>query len=235
MLVQLRLSPSTPQHARRSHRPATPKIPTSESLFRDLETQLGASPREYLRLRLRYSHSAFVPSPTQNLMLGTRLETVTTSTIRRKDPRSLWAGGDEYGDVEDDAGTDLMMDIVTGHWEAEKARRAVEMIVRSKEVEKEKERTRERQREMLNSLRGSMRTLKRSPAARRADIGNRENVRVGNALPVSVPERQASLGRVSNGKGNVEARGKGASGVNGGAGGDVKGNQGSGKWSWGWW
>lgn len=90
MLVQVRLSPSTPHRPRRGfNTPSMPNIPTSEALFRDLENQLGASPREYLRLSLKYSHSAFVPSPMQDVTLETRLETTATSKIRRKDPGSL--------------------------------------------------------------------------------------------------------------------------------------------------
>ncbi|SPN97697.1 related to protein involved in intramitochondrial protein sorting [Cephalotrichum gorgonifer] len=173
MLVQVRLCPYGQQRSRRSPNQATtPKVPTSESLFRDLEKQLGELPREYLRLRLRYSHSGFVPSATHDLSLETHLETIATSTIRRKDTGSLWTRGSEYGDVEE--GMDLLMSIITRHWEVEKARRAVEAVVRSREVEKEKGRMRERQRERLNTIRGSMRTLKRSPG-RKVDIGSREN------------------------------------------------------------
>lgn len=233
MLIQVRLSQSAQHRIRRSlNRPATPKIPTSESLFQDLEDQLGASPREYLRLRLRYSHSAFVPSPTPNVTLETHLETIVTSTIRRRHARSLWARGSHYGDAEGEAGMELLMGIISRNWEVGKARKAVDMMARSKEAEREKERMRERQRERLRKIGGSMRTPKRSPGWR-ADIGNRENVRMGNSLSVSVPERQASLGKVLGSKAAQEGKSKGVGGGNGAAG--DTGKRDSGRWSWAWW
>lgn len=228
MLVQIRLSPSTPRRACRNLiRSATPKVPTSESLFRDLENQLGASPREYLRLRLRYCHSAFVPSPAQDVALETRFETTATSTIRRKEAGSPWARGSEYGD-EVEPGVDILAGVITRHWDAEKARRAVEMVVRSREVEREAERARERQRERLAYVGGSVRMPRRSPR-RGADIGSRENVRMGN-VGVTVPERRASLGKGSGGRDGKA----GGVGVGGGSG-EAPAKRDAGRWSWVWW
>lgn len=232
MIIQVRLFQTAQQRIRRSlNRPATPRVPTSESLFQDLEDQLGASPREYLRLRVCYSHSAFVPSPTPNVTAETHLETTATSTIRRRHAGSLWSRGSHYSDMDNEAGMELLMGIISRHWEVEKARRAVDMVVRSKEEEREKERTRERQRERLRKIGGSMRAPRRSPGWR-VDVGSRENVRMGNSLGVSVPERQASLGKVSGSKAAQEGKGKG---VGGGSGAGDAGKRDSGRWSWAWW
>ena len=127
---------------------------------------------------------------------------------------------------------DLLMGIITRHWDSGKAKRAMDMIVRSKEMEKEAGRARERQRERLNNLRGSVRTLKRSPG-RRAEIGSRENVRMGNALGVSVPDRKASLRKVGSTKGQ-EGKG-GAAGNADGNSGDAPTKREPGRWSWVWW
>lgn len=206
-----------------------PRIPTSESLFQELEDQLGASPRECLRLCIRYSHSAFVPSPTPNVTLETHLETTAMATIRRRNAGSLWSRGSHYSDFEGEAGMELLMGIISRHWEVDKARRAVDMVVRSKEAEREKERVRERQRERLCRIGGSMRNPKRSPGWR-VDIGSRENVKMGNSLGVSVPERQASLGKASGSKAVQEGKGKGV-----GCGNGAVGDTGRGRWSWAWW
>lgn len=126
---------------------------------------------------------------------------------------------------------DLLVGIVTRHWEVEKARRAVDMIVRSKEEEEEEtERVRERQKEGLNHLGGSVRALKRSPR-RWADAGSRENVRMGNA---AVPARKASLRKASKGKGSREGKLVGASNENAGSS-DAPAKRDAGRWSWVWW
>lgn len=125
---------------------------------------------------------------------------------------------------------DLLMGIIAKNWEVGKARRAVDVIVRSKEEEKEAQRARERQKERLNYLGGSTRTLKRSPG-RRVDVGSVENVRMGNA---SVPARKASLRKTSNGKGSREGKFAGASKENRDSG-DGPEKRDPGRWSWVWW
>lgn len=126
---------------------------------------------------------------------------------------------------------DVLMGIITRHWGVEKARRAVDVIVRSKEEEEnDAQRARERQKERLNHLGGTVRALKRSPG-RWADVGSRENVRMGNA---SVPARKTSLRKAPNGKGSREGRLAGASKGNGGSG-DAPEKRDAGGWSWAWW
>lgn len=235
MLIQIRLASSTPQRSRRgANRPNIPKIPTSESLFQDLETQLGASPSEYLRLRVQYSHSAFVPSTAEDVALETRLESTATPTIRRKNTGSLWARGSEYGDTETEPETDALVGIIARHWEVEKARRAVGMLARSREVENEAERMKERQRERVGYSGGSVPTLKKSPGRRR-EVVSRENVKMGNAMGACVPERQTSLGKGASAKKGAQYGKVKAMGGRDGNGGDASAKRDTGRWSWAWW
>ncbi|PKS09031.1 hypothetical protein jhhlp_003644 [Lomentospora prolificans] len=223
LLIHLRLPPFPP-HTRSRSNASTSLPPTSDFLFRDLEAQLGTSAREYLRLRVSYCHSAFAPSsPRPDLSTSTRLETVASASIRRRDLRSLWARdgsveakAKKNSRIEDATGMSLLVGIAMRHWDWDKARRAVEMVIRSRESGESASLThgddggetrkgretainwdRQHQTEYAaksGSIKSSRRLLARNP-----DCGGGENAAVGNAMPFSVPARQTSLRKRSGG------------------------------------
>ncbi|KEZ41193.1 hypothetical protein SAPIO_CDS7276 [Scedosporium apiospermum] len=265
LIIHVRLSPSLPL-GRPRPRASAPPPPSSDLLFKDLEAQLGTSPQEYLRLRISYSHSAFAPSCSQtDLALSTRLETIVTAWIQRMDTASVWARAGslkDYGDcerrpspVKGAAGVSLLVGIIMRHWDLDKARRAVEMVIQSRDEptpplqDREKEKGHEREREWTcrdgqhpavyaAAKGGSVRTSKR-PLSRTAEGGGGENVRMGNAMPFSVPTRQASLRKKSgtvHPEDSVAAAGDGTTTKgkgNGGVASQIKRDLA--RWSWAWW
>jgi len=181
------------------------------------------------------------------------------------DTASVWARAGslkDYGDyerrpspVKGAAGVSLLVGIIMRHWDLDKARRAVEMVIQSRDEptpplqDREKEKGHEREREWAcrdgqhpavhAAAKGrSVRTSKR-PLGRTAEGGGGENVRMGNAMPFSVPTRQASLRKKSgtvHQEDSVAAAGDGTTTKgegNGGVASQIKRDLA--RWSWAWW
>ncbi|KAK1641002.1 hypothetical protein BDP81DRAFT_390319 [Colletotrichum phormii] len=86
--VHIKSSHSTKQPGHVRHR--------SDDLIDDLEYQLGDSNLEYIRVSVKYNHSAFFcqsrPDIIDNMIEGgTKLETFATAVIKQHDHRSPWS------------------------------------------------------------------------------------------------------------------------------------------------
>ncbi|OHE94349.1 ubiquitin-conjugating enzyme [Colletotrichum orchidophilum] len=96
---------------------------TSDELIDDLEYQLGSSNLEYIRVLVKYNHSAFFCKSRSGIIdnmteAGTRLETFATAAIKRHNHRSPWSPSRAltYNPI---------MSIVYGSWELQRARNAM--------------------------------------------------------------------------------------------------------------
>ncbi|GKT85400.1 LOW QUALITY PROTEIN: ubiquitin-conjugating enzyme [Colletotrichum tofieldiae] len=143
----------------------------SDELIEYLEYQLGDSRLEYLRVVVKYNHSAF-PPPTRSdavdgvVEVGTKLETSAIAIIKYHNCRSLWSPCPAPT-------INPVLRIVYDCWEPEKARNAMRRMRTQPSVPHKVAKTRSR----MNSPVEDKLALTRTPPA--------------------VPRREASLGKDS--------------------------------------
>ncbi|KAG7065743.1 ubiquitin-conjugating enzyme [Colletotrichum scovillei] len=92
----------------------------SDELIEDLEYQLGDSNLEYIRVSVKYNHSAFFCQSRSDFIDdiaegGTKLETFATAIVKQHNHRSPWSpsSAPTYNPIPS---------IIRGHWESTKAR-----------------------------------------------------------------------------------------------------------------
>ncbi|KXH41888.1 hypothetical protein CSIM01_02724 [Colletotrichum simmondsii] len=98
----------------------------SDELIDDLEYQLGDSNLEYIRVSVKYNHSAFFCQSRDDFIDniaegGTKLETFATAVVKHHNHRSPWSpsSAPAYNPIPS---------IIRGHWESSKARNAINRI-----------------------------------------------------------------------------------------------------------
>lgn len=95
------------------------RLPKSDELMADLETQLGDAQMQYIKIKVDYSHSAFSDYSGTEILAGisqryTRMDTTVMASMKRHNVCSAWS-------PLPGSCRDALRDIVARHWGQEKA------------------------------------------------------------------------------------------------------------------